>query len=946
MDRRRATVQKLDELHNACRHCQQEELDSSNPIALERASDVIAVLAGALDLFAMVPQDGARPLRFPMGRVEAGEIVHGLDDAGGITLVVVGVVGTRIAHEPDLACLELAHRAALVDRTLGSMSATLTEPDSHLQPRSVICCDYLDLQPGEPLSTADRQPLWLMSGEDDQASEQLGFSLFGLELASDSCMPVAEGMWATPTAEGGGSVWTSLELAEQDQLEARLQRFRKHYLTALKHRIGQWQARERQLLSDERQTNEDAMHEALLTVASTVTRHDYQREVEAASESDVLAAMRLIAASLDIEVKAPSYAAQGLELVSDVEAIATVSGFRTRDVLLKDDWWRQDVGPLLAWQEPNQDPVALIRRGKHYRLINPRTEERVTVDANVSATLAGEAVMLYRPLPDSIDGLKGLFSFIGKTLWGDLGRIIGIGMFTGFLAALVPILTGILIESVIPRADVPQHLQILVALLVLALGTSSFGVLRSAIMLRMAGRADLHLQAAVVDRLLRLPVGFFRRFSSGDLVERAMGIHEMRGILTGTTISSLLGVVFTLFSLALMFYYSWFLATIGVLLVLFSLLVTSLLSRLVLREYRKVVEHEGEVENFTAQMLTGIAKLRVANAQTRAYARWLTLFSLQKRRFVNTQVYEDIEGLFQTFYPTLTQVVIYLGAAALLARPDSGLSVGQFIAFFAAFGQLIGAVEALSAAVIEVLGVAPLYERVKPVLEATPESARGELASTTVQGDIQISQVSFRYNPDTAPVIDRLSLRIQAGEFVAIVGPSCSGKSTLLRLLLGFEHPDQGEILFDGFPASQLDMGAVRRQCGVVLQSGKLTSGSLYSNIVGNGNLTLEDAQRAAEQVGLDEDIGNMPMGMHTVVTEGVNTLSGGQRQRLMIARALVRNPAILFLDEATSALDNRTQDIVTDTLTNLNATRIVIAHRLSTIQSADRILVLDAGLL
>jgi ABC-type bacteriocin/lantibiotic exporter with double-glycine peptidase domain len=213
-----------------------------------------------------------------------------------------------------------------------------------------------------------------------------------------------------------------------------------------------------------------------------------------------------------------------------------------------------------------------------------------------------------------------------------------------------------------------------------------------------------------------------------------------------------------------------------------------------------------------------------------------------------------------------------------------------------------------------------------------------------LEGRIELRRVGFRYADDAPMVISDLTLTIEPGAFVAVVGPSGSGKSTLIRLLLGFERPQTGGIYFDGRSAERLNLGAVRRQIGVVLQHGRITAGSLYQNILGDAPLGLDDAWRAARLVGLDQDIEAMPMGMHTVLNDGGGMLSGGQRQRVLIARALVHRPRILLLDEATSALDNRTQAVVTDTLAKLSVTRVVIAHRLSTIRQVDHIFVLDGG--
>jgi ATP-binding cassette subfamily C protein len=251
----------------------------------------------------------------------------------------------------------------------------------------------------------------------------------------------------------------------------------------------------------------------------------------------------------------------------------------------------------------------------------------------------------------------------------------------------------------------------------------------------------------------------------------------------------------------------------------------------------------------------------------------------------------------------------------------------------------------LSQAVIDANAVIPLYKAVLPIFETVPEYDDSKSEAPPLSGDIELSRVDFSYDKGGPQIIKDVSLRIRNGEHVALVGPSGSGKSTLFRILLAFEHPDNGEIYFDGISIDQLDIRSVRRQLGVVLQSGMLLAGSIFENIAGaNPNITQDDALRAIRQVGMEDDLKQMPMGLHTMISEGASTISGGQRQRLLIARALVSNPRILFFDEATSALDNKTQKIVSDSINQIKATRITIAHRLSTVQECDRIIVLESG--
>ena len=299
-------------------------------------------------------------------------------------------------------------------------------------------------------------------------------------------------------------------------------------------------------------------------------------------------------------------------------------------------------------------------------------------------------------------------------------------------------------------------------------------------------------------------------------------------------------------------------------------------------------------------------------------------------------------GMMRSSIAIFTVMMSEQAKAAESGEP--GLSVGAFVAFNSAYGLFLGAMQALGDASLNLLRIIPIYERIIPILETPPEVDRSKGFPGRLSGAIDISHVTFRYTQDGPAIVRDLSLKIKAGEFVAFVGSSGCGKSTLMRLMLGFEQPASGTIYFDGQDLSSIDVRMLRQQMGVVLQVSRVMPTEIFRNICGASARTLEDAWEAAEKSGLAEDIRNMPMGMHTYVSEGGGTLSGGQRQRLMIARAIVNKPKIIFLDEATSALDNRTQQIVSESMDRMEATRIVIAHRLSTIINADKICYLEAG--
>jgi NHLM bacteriocin system ABC transporter ATP-binding protein len=472
------------------------------------------------------------------------------------------------------------------------------------------------------------------------------------------------------------------------------------------------------------------------------------------------------------------------------------------------------------------------------------------------------------------------------------------------------------------------------------LSVAMFQLVSALALLRMEGRMDTAIQAAIWDRVLNLPVTFFRKFTAGDLAMRANTINTIRQLLSGAVLTSLLSGIFSSFNFFLLFRYDVILALLAGVLVFISMLVTVGFGIWQVRLQRKLLNMQGRISGTVLQLFNGISKFRTAASENRAFFLWAKLFGEQKKISFKARLVENYLAVFQSFYPLVTTMVIFF----LVAASRQSMSAGDFTAFMAAFNTFLTGMLSVTSSVISLVQIVPMYERAKPILQSVPETHNLLDDPGDISGHIEVRHVSFRYHPDQPYVLNDVSLSIKPGQFVAFVGASGSGKSTLMRLLLGFEQPESGSIYYDGKDLRNLDVHLLRRQFGVVLQNSRIMAGDIFTNIVGSAPLTLENAWEAAAMAGLDEDIRAMPMGMHTIVSEGGGTLSGGQRQRLMIARAIARRPKILFFDEATSALDNRTQAIVSESLERLQATRIVIAHRLSTIANADWIYVFDKG--
>lgn len=925
------------------------------PIILADPGRSIVVVEGTVDVFAVRLRDGKPDgPRHPVFRAVSGDVVIGLPGVGDLTLLLVGGLGAQVREgEPDGQ-----HPPDALDRFILGLSGVIERARPAGDARVLDPGETVSVPAGLPVLSFTRMPLWI---EAEMGGDPM---LLGMPDMTARRLPVTHMLWATLQGEAMVSARTTAELIARPDWPATLHGCLDVLARALERCIAA-QAELDLARIDGLRGVEAAALSASLRAMADVLEPDNQLEPESVTADPLEVAFRLVMRHLGVSaVAAPGTANGGHEdPARRLDALAHRYGARTRKVLLRGEWWRAEGAPLIGFLAEGGDPVAFVPNGAGgFRMIAPATGENVPVTRAVAERLSPEAVMAYPPLPPGAGSLGGLVRFILPMVRGDLRRLAAVGVIAGAMAAVVPMLTAHLFESVLPRAALGQHAQVVLALLLIALGAGAFEMVKVVALLRMENRADLMLQAALFDRLLKLPTGFHRRYTTGDLTDRVLGIQTIRQTVTGTTLASLLGLIFSVFSLAVLFYYDWRLALVALCIVVIAALLIVLLGRLQLRQEHARMKLQGGAEGFVLQMISAIGKLRAAGAERRAFARWAVRQAAQKRRYVAAQQVANLQELLQAVLPVLAAAIIFAVAASfledalreerlygLLGPQDDPIiepmTTGEFVGFNAAFGQFLLAMTTLVTALTRVLAMIPVFERLRPILEQEVEDqVAHRRAVGTLKGAIEVNAVRFGYVAGGRPVLDDLSLSIAPKEFVAIVGPSGSGKSTLVRLLLGFETPERGEVLYDGAPMHGFDLAGLRAQVQVVLQHARLSGGSLYSNIAGGRPLDEETVWRAIRQVGLDTDVEALPMGLHTVVTEGVNTFSGGQRQRLMLARALVRDPAILILDEPTSALDNTTQELVMNALTHVNATRIVIAHRLSTVRHADRILVMEAG--
>jgi ATP-binding cassette subfamily C protein len=757
-------------------------------------------------------------------------------------------------------------------------------------------------------------------------------------------MPLNDAMWLTADGAVQLTTETTQTIEDANTLLIGLSQLHKLILTYVKFQAKQEYREE----FDRLNAQENLNHQVTVTALNELASPLMSRSIDLyASGAPLLVAAGAVGKALGVTICPPS-ASENLSRVKEpLEAIARASRLRLRQVLLRDDWWSNDCGALVAYRE--EEPIALLPiKGDRYELLDPVTQTRTLINAKDAGSLNPVAYMFYRSLPDKALNVVDVLKFAISGRVKDLFIITLTGIAATLLGMLTPYATGILIDNAIPDSDRGLLLQIGGGLILAAFATSLFRLTQGFSLLRVETTSDASTQAAVWDRLLNLPVSFFRQYTTGDLQSRVSSVSTIRRRLGGNTLIKLITGLFGLLNLGLLFYYNVKLALIAVAVAIVVVVVTSISGTILVRKVRPLLEIEGNIFGQVVQLINGISKLRVAGAEKRAFAAWSKNYSRQIQLELSTQLVEDIVALFNTVMPTIISGVLFWFTLKLLTdaqtKGEIGLTVGTFLAFNAAFRTFLQGATSVSNTVTDTLEVVPQWQRAQPILKTIPEVELTKADPGKLIGRITIEHVSFRYRPEIPLTLEDVNIHAEPGEFIALVGGSGSGKSTLFRLLLGFETPEEGSIYYDGQDLSGLDVSAMRRQLGVVLQTGKIMSGSIFDNLAGGARVTLEEAWTAATMAGLKADITSMPMGMHTVVSEGGGNLSGGQRQRLLIAKALVLKPQILFFDEATSALDNKTQTIVSESLDKLQVTRIVIAHRLSTIRNADRIYVLQAG--
>ncbi|GGU31159.1 NHLP bacteriocin export ABC transporter permease/ATPase subunit [Streptomyces coeruleorubidus] len=884
-----------------------------NRLDLEGPQVLWLVASGAVDLFAV--DAGQQGHWHHLGRLEAGSLVLG---------PVAGPQHTLVAR-PLRDCV--VHRIGLRELYQPANTATWSYDEygnPQYVPPTTSPLEYaLALGVGRSLSILFQAPMATERAaaptDDDvfwmqvpPGSVQYG-SLYGAEAAADLLMDPA--------------LWQSM-VDQQYRL-----------LTTLDRWIEQLERTHESRTAEGIKAGEAVRAQADQTLLASIGKRSSKRTTAADADA-TYAACKLAAQAAGISLTEPTQKGTGGDRLDPVEQVALASRVRTRSVRLDGRWWRDDVGPLVGHRALSGAPVALLWRRGGYVAVHPSTGRETPIEKANADEFEPRAVMFYRPLPERRLSPLRLLRFCMQGTRRDLTGLLLSGLVTVAIGALVPIATGKVLGEFVPKAQTDLIVQVCLAVMLSSVVAAAYMLLQNLTILRLEGRVEATLQPAVWDRLLRLPTRFFTERSTGELASAAMGISSIRRLLAGVGPTVAQSVTVGAMNLGLLLWFSvpMAMAAVGMLVVIAAVFLG--LGLWQVRWQRRLIVLSNKLNNQAFQTLRGLPKLRVAAAENYAYAAWASQFARSRELQQKVGRIKNLTSVLGAVYLPLCTLLMFM----LLAGPARGsMSAAAFLTFNTSVTMVLTSVTQLTNAFVSAVAALPLFEEIKPVLDATPEVRTASTRPGPLSGALEARRLSFRYSDDGPLVLDDVSFEVRPGEFVAVVGPSGCGKSTLLRLLIGFDRPVSGSVLYDGQDLAALDQSAVRRQCGVVLQHAQPFTGSILDVICGTEPYTPEEAMAAAEMAGLAEDIKRMPMGLHTIVS-GSGAVSGGQRQRLMIAQALIRRPRILFFDEATSALDNETQRTVIESTKALNATRIVIAHRLSTVLDADRVVVMEDG--
>jgi len=615
------------------------------------------------------------------------------------------------------------------------------------------------------------------------------------------------------------------------------------------------------------------------------------------------------------------------------DALASV-GLIGRDVKLPENWMRSDYGLLLFVDENLETWIASPNEGG-YQFRNS-VGETCNSDDVLREGLLSFAV--YPSLPAKPIGLWQWVTFGSTWVRRELSLFVVMTLLVSLFAMLLPVLTATIVNDVVPNSDFGLLGQLVLLLVLVVLFQGAADYFRAWLELRMRTKNGLILQAALIDRVIALASA--AKQSATRLAMQVQFAESLRSGLSSSLMSGFTGVSYFLSAVVIMFVYQ----PVGAAVILFSAVLILSILALISWSALKVLR-EGQLQDVNSadllyDIMSNLTIIRSFGLERQFFSNWSESYALSRQKMLQSRQRTRVAAALESSWSML---LMGLGYGAIAISGVQASEQGEFVSFATALSSAFVGLNLMASALQSAAQTLPYRATADALLKFQPP-APAYRVTPKLKGAIHLSHVRYQYQKDSPAVLRDIDLKIEAGEYVGIVGASGSGKSTLLKILLGLLKPQAGEVLFDGRAIEEMDSGALRRQVGVVMQDQSLIPGSLYDNIAGLHPLSMDEVWNAAELAAIADDIRALPMGMYTMVNDANDVFSGGQIQRIVLARALASTAPVLILDEATSALDNATQDSVSSNLNELDNTRIVIAHRLSTVRHCDRILVMNRG--
>ncbi len=907
---------------------------------LTNENELWYIQSGAVDLFVTNQQNKKNPLAH-FTRIQQGEFIIGIKDIPAPWKIIARVCSDTVVLK--LKKEYFAKTSNQIQQYLSSQIDTLilriTKPYIiETFPKQFHDAQEFDetiCKAGEYISVT-KGVYWV--------SPQQGDAHFigdrGFLLKEKSYLPVTPDSWIVLNHHSRITCHSSFDLIQNNAIWDALEIYMSYIIRLCLISIENQLLYDNIILYDKIENNQKAITQSVSVLSLSFNMNFSHMISYSKSDDPLFVAVQMITSYLNIEIKPDTYETNYLSQSNRLQNIMAYSKIFFRKVHLSGDWFKLNHGPLLAFKKTNSSPVAILPE-KDNLLYENQQHIPYRVNNKIAENLLDFAYTVY-PQHNAIK--MNLMSFTKATMpyyFKDLIMVSIYGLIIAMLALSFPFMTQYIIDNVVTSNEISMLWQIILILLALTLSMTFLELSKRYILLNIETRYDYFLHGAFWERILKLPIKFFKEFTVGEWVSRITSLTEIRTTLSGISIMLLFDAIFSLVSVTVLFYYQSLLAIIVLIALGIFIVISSLLIKKRAKIENKIVLLNAKIFGQISQAFLAITKIRLTGSTHRFFLQWAKEYANLQQLVNKTQKITRLLRSLIDIMPLFMIFILYF-SLGILFNHTASFTIGSFLAFNVTLGQITITLHNLMEELSRISEVMPLYNQSKIFIESMPEIKKDAIDPGKIQGDIELSKVTFRYEDTDNAILQDINITINAGEYVAIVGKSGSGKTTLLRLLLGFDAPSSGRIYYDNKDIANIDLDLLRRQLGVVLQKDDLVPGSIYSNIAGISELTIEQAWQIAELVGLTQDILAMPMQMNTLINMDGSGLSGGQKQRLMIARALARNPKILILDEATRSLDNISQKQVIDTLANMRITRIVVAHRLSTLVKVERIFVLE----